>query len=356
MFVIEFILLFHKIGGENLKTILKNPLNHSETLDEACKFLTEGEVVAIPTETVYGLSANALNAQAVEKIFIAKGRPSDNPLIVHISSLSMMDELISNFPPSAEALIDEFWPGPLTIILPKSDIIPQIVSAGLDTIGIRFPEHEVARRLIEKCGFPLAAPSANTSGQPSSTTAMHVFSDMAGKIPMIVDGGDCLVGIESTVIDLTCDIPCILRPGGISFEEIREILPNVIIDDALMMQSDCTPRSPGMKYRHYAPIAPLKIVQGNTDNILQYIFKNSDDKTGIMCFNEYENCFNTGVIYPYGGEQNSVEQARKLFDALRYFDDKDVNKIYAFCPNSDGIGLAVMNRLLKAAGFNVIEV
>lgn len=325
------------------------------SIKEAVKLLKNGEVVGMPTETVYGLGANALDENAVRKIFTAKGRPADNPLIVHISDFEMIKPLVKEIPELAYKCAKEFWPGPLTMIMPKSDIIPSVTSGGLDSVGIRMPSHKTARAIIEKCGFPIAAPSANLSGSPSPTTAGHVFNDMNGRIPAIVDGGFSAVGVESTVISFENDAIRILRPGFISAEDLKEITPNVIIDKGVIAQLEngAVARSPGMKYKHYAPKADITIIDGNLDAFRSYVAKNKCNGLICMTFSDSD-CDGLGVrTLSYG--DTDEKQAHLLFDTLRELDNIGAKKVFARCPRKDGVGLAVYNRLLRAAAFQVVS-
>ena len=340
-----------------MDTQLLDPEKDKSAYEKAASLLKSGEVVAIPTETVYGLAANALSGEAVEKIFAAKGRPQDNPLIVHIADLKQMKELARYVPESAKKLADAFWPGPLTIILPKADCIPVQVSAGLDTVGIRFPSHKVAQKLIKTAGLPLAAPSANLSGRPSTTTSNHVMQDLKGKIPAVLEGGACQVGVESTVISLVGEKPRLLRPGGISLEQLIEVLGDVEVDRAITEKIDDDVRvsAPGMKYRHYAPKAPVTVVCGNPDKTFEYIKLNAGEKAGVLCFKEYVKMFPKCECREMGSVNDLKEQAKRIFDALRAFDETEVCEIWAQCPSDKGLGLAIANRLKKAAGFHIIE-
>ncbi len=328
----------------------------SET-EEAAALLREGGLLAIPTETVYGLGADGLNEAAVHRIFQAKGRPQDNPLILHVPAASWLPRYCREIPETAYLLSDRFWPGPLTIILKRNPIVPNAVTAGLDTVGMRCPDHPVTREIIEKAGVPVAAPSANISGSPSPTTAAHVIKDMDGKIEGIMDGGSCSVGVESTILDLTVTPPRLLRPGGVTLEQLREVLGEVTVDKAVtqMLSAGEQPRAPGMKYRHYAPKAPVTVVCGWPERAAQYIREHLTTGTGVICFSEYAFLFQGHSVETIGGSTEQAEQARHIFDALRAFDETDVTEIYAQCPTEDGIGLAVANRLKKAAGFHVVD-
>ncbi len=333
-------------------------LSQDDTL-AATKILKAGGVVAIPTETVYGLAANAFDDAAVKKIFIAKGRPSDNPLIVHISKVDEIYDLVQDFTSEAQKLAETFWPGPLTIILKKSAAISKIVSGGLGSVAVRLPGHPVARKIISKARFPLVAPSANTSGSPSPTSAAHVIADLGGKIDAVVDADTCKVGIESTVVSLCGDVPKILRPGAVTFDQLNQVLGNVKIDDAVLnpLGEGVRPISPGTKYRHYAPKAKLIILKGDRGAYIDYINKLRLDKNAAaLCYDEDIPYLNVPAI-PYGRESDPNLQAERLFGALRAIDKiENVDTVYARCPSQSGIGLAVYNRLLRAAGFNVVEI
>lgn len=318
----------------------------------AGEILAKGGLVAFPTETVYGLGANAFDEEAVKKIYIAKGRPSDNPLIVHISEKEDIIPLVREVTPKAQTLIDAFFPAPLTIILPKSDLIGNVVSGGLNTIAVRMPENETARRVIKAAGCPIAAPSANTSGLPSPTKAKYVIDDMHGKIDAILDGGDCRFGVESTVITLATDIPTILRPGAVTQEMIEAVIGKVDVARAVLegMKNDEVAASPGMKYKHYAPKAKVVIV--DADKKAYEDFVNSRENAFALCFEGDE------VLIPkvtFGRENDDLSQARELFDALRQLDEMGAKKVYARIPSVTGVGMAVYNRLIRAAAFNIID-
>lgn len=338
----------------NTKLLAADP----KSVAEAGRLLAAGQVVGIPTETVYGLGANALDGAAVRQIFAAKGRPADNPLIVHISDFEQIYGLVAKVPAHAKRLAEACWPGPLTIILPRAACIPNEVSAGLDTVGIRLPAHPVARAVIRAAGIPVAAPSANTSGRPSTTTAAHVMADMAGKIAAVVDGGPCAVGVESTVVSLAGERPRLLRPGGISLEQLEAVLGPVEVDRAIREKigDDVRVSAPGMKYRHYAPQAPVTAVCGDPARGAAYIVSHLRENAGVICFDEYANDFAGHIVHTIGRSDDLGAQARAIFDALRAFDDTDVTEIWAQCPDDRGLGLAVANRLKKAAGFHVVTV
>ena len=303
----------------------------------AADLLKRGELVAIPTETVYGLAADALNGAAVANIVMAKGRPADNPLIVHIAHREQLEPLVAHVPPTAEALADAFWPGPLTMIFKKAPCIPTEVSAGLETVAVRMPSHPVARRIIE-LSVPLAAPSANRSGIPSPTEADRVAEDMDGRIAAVVDGGACEVGVESTVVDVTGERVRVLRPGAVTVEMLSQIAGGVEIDDAVTheLKMGATVSSPGMKYKHYAPNAHT------TDGVM------------ALCFDGEESELQVPFL-TYGARNDHASQAHRLFECLRLLDEHRATVAYTACPSADGIGLAVYNRLLRAAGFEVIE-
>lgn len=329
----------------------------------AAEILRKGGLVAFPTETVYGLGANTLDSNAVASIFRAKGRPSDNPLIVHIADKNDLDKLTAYKPEVTDKLIENFWPGPLTIIMPKAGIVPQIVTAGLDSVAIRMPSHPVALALISIAGVPIAAPSANSSGKPSPTCAKHVMDDLSGKVDVIIDSGAVEIGLESTVLDITSSIPTILRPGGITSEQLTLLLGNVDICPSLKnddMQQ--TPKSPGMKYKHYAPKAQIIIFDGKLEQVVDEINRltqaNERDgiKTGILATDETFGLYHTSEVISMGSRRNPRTIASNLFHTLRDFDYRDVQVILAEAINDEGIGFAVMNRLMKAAGYNRVKI
>ncbi|MGG0075064.1 L-threonylcarbamoyladenylate synthase [Bacillus wiedmannii] len=324
-------------------------------LQEAAKLLRENEAIAFPTETVYGLGANAMNDEAIAKIFEAKGRPSDNPLIVHIGTKSQLDGIVKEIPPVAEKLMEHFWPGPLTIILPRKEGISEKVTAGLNTVGVRMPDHPVALALIEEANVPVAAPSANRSGRPSPTLASHVYEDLNEKIAGIVDGGATGVGVESTVIDCTSEVPTILRPGGITKEQLEAVIGTVSLDPALKDEKE-KPKSPGMKYTHYAPKAPLSIVEGSREFIQLIVDKKKEEgfKVGVLTTEEYQYVYSADVVLSCGVRSDLASVATKLYDVLRTFDASEVDVIFSESFPNEGIGNAIMNRLTKAAGHQVI--
>ena len=326
----------------------------SASVRRAAELLSQGQVVAIPTETVYGLAANALDEAAVKRIFEAKGRPSDNPLIVHIADKAQLYDLASEVPEIALKCAERFMPGPLTMILPKADCVPDVTSGGLDTVGIRMPSHPVAREIIKACGFALAAPSANLSGSPSPTSFRHVKDDMDGRVAAITDGGDCSVGVESTVICFENGRIRVLRPGFVSAEELSEIAETVIDKGVLeQLSADAVVRSPGMKYKHYAPKADVTVVEGDVKAFRDYVGKKMDTNTMLLVFSK-EDCEGLDAGYVELGK-TAEEQAQNLFTALRTLDEMGAQKVYARCPEKSGVGLAVYNRLIRAAGFKAVK-
>ncbi|MGN1387932.1 MAG: L-threonylcarbamoyladenylate synthase [Bacillus sp. (in: firmicutes)] len=333
---------------------IDNPIENTRKVEEAAALLRDNEVVAFPTETVYGLGANAKSDEAVKKIFEAKGRPSDNPLIVHISNAGQLEELVEHVPDKARMLMDAFWPGPLTLVFPKKEVLSKTATAGLDTVAIRMPNHPLALALIEAADLPIAAPSANLSGKPSPTTAQHVDKDLNGRIRCIVDGGETGVGVESTVVDCTEEIPVILRPGGVTKEAIENIIGPIGEDPALHNAADI-PKSPGMKYTHYAPDAPFVLVDGDKELIQQLVNEKRRNglRTGVLTTEENKDFFDADVVVVCGQRQELETVAAHLYDALRAFDDERVDCIYGEMFPTDGIGSAIMNRLLKAAGHSV---
>jgi L-threonylcarbamoyladenylate synthase len=325
-------------------------------ISQAAELLRANEVVAFPTETVYGLGANATETAAVEKIFIAKGRPSDNPLIVHIADFQQLEDIAIDIPSFAYRLMERFWPGPLTLVLKKKGNVSEKVTAGLPTIAVRMPAHPVALALIRECGLPLAAPSANLSGRPSPTAAKHVYDDLNGRIAGIVDGGETGVGVESTVLDCTEDVPVILRPGGVTKEEIEQVIGEVKVDAALEDEAK-TPKSPGMKYTHYAPKSPLVIVEGSRE-FLQHLIneqKKNGTKVGVLTTEENKHFYQADVVFACGYREELTTVASNLYHILRRFDETDVNIIYSESFPTEGIGEAIMNRLKKAAGHHIIS-
>ena len=334
------------------------------SLQEAADILKDGGLVAFPTETVYGLGANAFDADAVLSIFTAKGRPADNPLIVHIHDRSQLDE-IGDITPRTPALMDAFWPGPLTILFPRKASIPDVVTAGLSTVAVRMPSHPVALSLLRKSGIPVAAPSANRSGRPSPTTAMHVMEDMKGIIPMILDGGPCEIGVESTVLDLTHGSPVILRPGGVTKSMLEEVLhEEVYLAGSILrpLQPEEKALSPGMRYKHYAPKGNVTLVKGSETAVvstLRLLCRQdlaAGKKSCVLCFTEHVPMLSDCCPHDMGSAENHAEIAHRLFDILRHLDQEGMETIYSEVIPPEGVGLAVMNRLGRAAAFRCIEV
>ncbi|RTR33007.1 threonylcarbamoyl-AMP synthase [Robertmurraya yapensis] len=326
-------------------------------ITQAATFLKENEVVAFPTETVYGLGGNAKSDEAVLKIFEAKGRPSDNPLIIHISKKEQLNEFVKEIPATASILMEKFWPGPLTIIFQKKDgVLSDVATAGLETVAVRMPEHPLALALIDAAGLPIAAPSANRSGRPSPTTAMHVWEDLNGRVSAVVDGGPTGIGVESTVLDCTAEIPQILRPGGVTKEQIEAVIGEVKVDPALT-NVQAAPKSPGMKYTHYAPDAPLFLVKGSRDFIQQLIAEKRHEglKVGVLTTEENSDYYEADVVQVCGQRAQLETVATALYDSLRSFNKTDVDIIYGEMFRNDGVGHAIMNRLLKAAGHKIVE-
>jgi len=328
-----------------------------EAINLACELLKNGEVVGVPTETVYGLAGDSTNSLAIKKIFEAKGRPSDNPLIVHISDMKMLDEIVSSVPKDAKILAENFWPGPLTIIMPKGKKVCDENCAGLDSVGVRMPSNKIAHEIIKRSGIPFSAPSANLSGKPSPTTAQDVFEDMNGRIPLIIDGGECQAGLESTVISVLTETPTILRPGVITKEMIEAVLnKEVVVAKAVIagVHDGEQVLSPGMKYKHYAPKAQVVILNGTIDKFIDYVNSNKTDKTHVLCFENEQHLFNLPTI-TFGLEHDANSQAKNLFSALRKLDSTDAELVFARCPETTGVSLAVYNRLIRSAGFQIIN-
>ncbi len=346
--------IFKTVNAENIDM---------SVIEEAGHIIKAGGIVAFPTETVYGLGGDALNPGSSRKIYEAKGRPSDNPLIVHIADLSDIKKLVKHLPDRAEDLANRFWPGPLTMIFEKSDIVPKETTGGLDTVAIRFPSHPVAKAFIKAAGGFVAAPSANISGRPSPTSGEHVRADMDGRIDMIIDSGRCDIGLESTIIDMTGE-PMLLRPGYVSHKMLEEALGNVKKDPAVFGNADenAVPRAPGMKYRHYAPKGIVTIVSGERTNVIDHIrSKISDNKsgelTGVIACSEDAACFaGADFVGDIGRYDNEAEIASRLYDLLRECDNRNINRIYTEEFNTPVLGMAIMNRLIKAAGHNIEKV
>lgn len=354
----------------------------NEQLMEAARILRDGGLVAFPTETVYGLGANALNEEAAKKIYEAKGRPSDNPLIAHVARKEDVEALTAYIPLAGRKLMDRYWPGPLTLVFPKSDRVPYGTTGGLETVAVRMPSDPVANHLIALAGVPVAAPSANTSGRPSPTTADHVYQDMNGKIDMIVDGGPVGIGLESTIVDVSGEIPTMLRPGAVTIEMLRETLGQVDIDPAILgpLQADMKPKAPGMKYRHYAPKAELTLVEAVWDGDFEGDRDRSSFKTeamkavadkinelaadkidrgyrvGIICTDETIGYYRKGIVRSLGLRARESTIAHNLFAVLREYDDMQVDYIFSESFSRAELGQAIMNRLTKAAGYHVLKV
>ena len=334
-----------------------------EGVKKAAEIIKRGGLVAFPTETVYGLGANGLDENAVPKIYEAKGRPSDNPLILHISKLDEIEDIVKEIPKSALILAEEFWPGPLTMVFKKSERIPYRTTGGLESVAIRMPSNKIARELIKAAGVPIAAPSANSSGRPSPTKAAHVIYDLDGKIDMVIDGGEVDIGIESTIVDVTGEVPVILRPGFITEKMLSEAIGRVEIDEvvkSLRPDKDLKPKAPGMKYRHYAPKGKMTIYKGShskvVERINEEISKLEGKKTGVLATDETKSYYKADIIISLGSREDGESIAHNLFDALRKFDDDDVEFIYSEGFDENKLGFAIMNRLHKSAGYNIINV
>lgn len=378
------------------KRITIEDRNHikDEELKEAAGILRSGGLVAFPTETVYGLGGNALDEDAARKIYAAKGRPSDNPLIAHVSCMEEVAPLVKEIPEAGRKLMEAFWPGPLTMIFPKSDRVPYGTTGGLDTVAIRMPDDPVANRLIALAGVPVAAPSANTSGRPSPTTADHVWQDMNGRIEMIIDGGPVGIGVESTIVDVSSAVPAVLRPGAITMEMLQEVLGEVSVDPAILgpLSADVRPKAPGMKYKHYAPKADLTLVEpegpartadsvrmdgadrntaadqanGLNEKQLQAMICKVQElarekleagyNVGVICTDESRHCYTDGIVRSIGARKSQASVAHNLYALLREFDDLDVDYIFSESFPQDHLGQAIMNRLSKAAGYKIVKV
>lgn len=333
--------------------LLLDKSNKENSINKAAEILKNGGIVAMPTETVYGLAASAYDNDAITKIFTAKGRPQDNPLIVHISNMQMLSEVAENIPPEVISLTEEFWPGPLTLVLKKGPKICNNVSAGLNTVAVRMPNNEIALELINKSGLPLAAPSANLSGRPSPTKAEHVIADLKGKIDAVLMSDDCAVGVESTVVSLCTNPPRLLRPGAVTKEQLEAFLPNLVVDNAVLNELKAGEKvaSPGMKYKHYAPKTEVILVEGSGQDFANYV--NGKTDCIAVCFLE-----DSGIVIEktvYGSTKNEATLAKNLFECLRQLDNKGYQKAYVHAPTKSGIGLAVYNRLIRAAAFKVVK-
>ena len=340
----------------------ENKIDEQE-IARAGKIILNGGLVAFPTETVYGLGGDGLNPDSARKIYEAKGRPSDNPLIIHIYRMEDLEILVKEIPESARKLAEAFWPGPLTMILPKADVVPKETTGGLDTVAVRMPSHKVALAFIKAAGGFVAAPSANLSGKPSPTLAKYVLEDMDGRIDMIIDGGDIAIGLESTIVDLTGDVPMILRPGYITLDMLKDVLGEVTMDPTLL-DGDCKerPKAPGMRYRHYAPKGDMLIIEGKSEKVVEEmntLVKESRQKgykTGVIATAENAEKYRADVVKVVGNRGDDTAIAASLYRILREFDDEEVDAIYSESFAADGIGQAIMNRLLKAAGHKYIKI
>ena len=339
-----------------MKTLVL-PQDREQTAAIAAKIIQDGGLVALPTETVYGLGANGLNPMAVDKIYEVKGRPKDNPMILHVTGMEQVETLCHNIPDSAYALAKKFWPGPLTMILPAKDHIPKRTTGGLSTVAVRCPDNEITRQVIALSGVPIAAPSANLSGKPSTTTAQHVLHDHDGHIDAVIDGGACRVGVESTIIDLT-EVPArLLRPGGVTPAQLRSVLGTIVVDKAVTaaLDPDEVAKAPGMKYRHYAPECQVVIVAGSRQAAANYIHAHYQFGDRVLCFEEELSLYEGCNPLSYGLESDVQTLSAGLFSALRELDDPAVHMVYARCPEGDGVAYAVQNRLKKAAAFQIIN-
>ncbi len=331
--------------------------NSEHTAAIAADIIRRGGLVALPTETVYGLGADGLSEAAVDKIYEAKGRPKDNPMILHVTGMTQVESLCHHIPAAAYALAEKFWPGPLTMILPAKDHIPKRTTGGLSTVAVRCPDSAITRRVIQLSGTAIAAPSANLSGKPSTTTAQHVLHDHNGRIHAVIDGGACRVGVESTIIDLTESPACLLRPGGITPAQLRAVLGTVTVDKAVTAQlkPDEVAKAPGMKYRHYAPQCQVVIVSGSREAASRYIHNHYEKGDRVLCFQEELPLYADCDPLAYGKESDVESLSAGLFSALRELDDPAVHMVYARCPEGDGVAYAVQNRLKKAAAFQIID-
>lgn len=348
-----------------METMIKkiNPEQIDQAImQEAGEILKQGGLVAFPTETVYGLGANALDEEAAKKTYAAKGRPSDNPLIVHIARMEDLEKIVKNIPEAGYKVAEKYWPGPLTMIFDKKEIVPYSTTGGLDTVAVRMPSDPIAQALILAGGGYVSAPSANTSGRPSPTAAKHVAEDMAGKIEMIIDGGDVMIGVESTILDLTVDPPMILRPGAITKEMLEEVTGQIQVDKTILDQnSKEAPKAPGMKYRHYAPKAQLQVVEGELQQVVDYInlevqkLEAEGKRVGIIGTVESISRYTGGIVKCIGSRADEKTIASHLYGILRDFDEENVDAIFSESFEDDGLGNAIMNRLLKAAGHQVID-
>ena len=329
--------------------------NTEAAAERAAELLGRGEIVAIPTETVYGLAASIYSEKALREVYSVKGRPQDNPVIVHISSMDMLDGIVEEVPDEALLLAEKFWPGPLTMIFRKTRKVSNTITCGMDTVAVRYPSHPVAHAVIEAAGVPLAAPSANLSGKPSPTSAEHCVHDLWGKVPLIIDGGQCEVGVESTVVSMTGDHPVILRPGIISLEQIRELIPSAEVSEAVTRKvgEDEKVMSPGLKYKHYSPECRVTLVKGSLEDFSSYVKENYEDGDFAMCFFGDEESIGIPCI-PYGTEDDAGSQAHSVFAVLRQLDEIGAKRVFVRAPEETGQAMAVSNRLLRAAGFDEV--
>lgn len=348
---------------ETIVSKITNKIEDNQAIVKAGEIIREGGLVAFPTETVYGLGGDALNPEASGKIYAAKGRPSDNPLIIHICRLEDIYKIVDDFPDSAKKMAERFWPGPLTMVLPKSEVVPKETTGGLDTVAVRMPVDPIALSFIEEAGGYVAAPSANLSGRPSPTSAKYVIEDMQGRIEMILDGGEVEIGLESTIVDLTGEVPMLLRPGYITVEMLREVLGEVAIDRTIL-DGDCLdkPKAPGMKYKHYAPKGELTIVVGAEEAVLDKINEMAEEAlkrgetVGIIGTDETIEKYHGSSLKSVGPRSDEVSIAKRLYRILREFDDENVTVIFSESFDAGGMGQAIMNRLLKAAGHQVLKI
>ena len=332
------------------------PVNE-ESIALAAKLLQQGELVALPTETVYGIAADARNGEAVKKIFEAKGRPQDNPLIVHICGMEMLHGIVSEVPERAKKLAAAFWPGPLTMVMPRGPEVSEVTCAGLDTVGVRMPSHPVVQAVIKASGVAFAAPSANLSGKPSPTNAQDTFVDMDGRLPLILDGGESAVGVESTVVAVTGEHPMILRPGYVTKEQMEAVLgEEVLVNHAILekLKDGEVARSPGMKYKHYAPKADVTLLDGSFEQFKAYVDAHADQNPSCLCFTGEAEKLEVPCV-EYGREGDGADQAKHIFRSLRALDEQGDSVVYARCPRKDGLSMAVYNRLIRAAAFRVIK-
>ncbi|WP_373600209.1 L-threonylcarbamoyladenylate synthase [Paraclostridium bifermentans] len=337
---------------------VRNLDNNYDNIIKGAKYLKEGNVVAIPTETVYGLAADAFNEDAIKKVFEVKGRPQDNPLLVHIYKLDQVYDICTNMPEEVEKVFESFWPGSVTLIFDKKDCISDTVTAGMKTVAVRFPKSDIARAIIKESGTLLVAPSANLSGKPSTTSASHCFNDLNEKIPCILDGGSCSIGLESTIIDMSTENPVLLRPGAISLDEIQNVIPNLVYEKKLLgVKEDEIPKAPGMKYRHYAPDVPVTLVEGDYSKTANYIKVNIKNNDVVICFDEFLNYFKYHKhTYRLGSYKTLNTAANRIFDLLRECDKLDIDHIYIQAPINIGLGNSILNRLEKASAGDIIHI